>query len=121
MKLVYTGTPAQKDEIGMLIRAVDSADPSGALVTLTIAGPSEAEVLHLSGLERLPGSVLCLGQIPETEVRAVLASAGLLSNPAAGEALVERGVPRQSRGEPGNGDTRDRQPDRRYRPVPGRR
>lgn len=66
--LIYAGTPARKDEIGTLVRAVRDVDAEGTRLRLELLGPDAAEVMRLSGIDSLPRSVTALGRIPQREV-----------------------------------------------------
>lgn len=85
LRLVYAGTPGNKDSLGEVIAAISELDPAGDLLELIILGPSEEIVRSMSPSGVLPKGVNVVGKVHQSEVGVFVRSADfsvLLREPA---------------------------------------
>ncbi|MBQ1024158.1 glycosyltransferase family 4 protein [Micromonospora sp. C95] len=75
LSLVYFGTPAKKDLVATMIRAVEQVVRHGGDVELRVLGPSLAEVQDLLGGMAPPSAVRVMGRLPQWDVAWMLARA----------------------------------------------
>lgn len=79
LTLAYAGTAGKKDNLDAVADAVVRVDPTGSLIRLLVAGSTAATLHRLPALQqfhrRLPGSIIPLGEISQTEALEVVRDA----------------------------------------------
>lgn len=68
LTLAYTGVPGKKDLLDNVLESIMRLDPSGKIVTLTVAGPTPDDILQFPamrsrGIRSLPGCVKARGRV----------------------------------------------------------
>ena len=75
LRLCYAGSPgAHKDDLGIVLRAVEAMASRGAAIRLAVAGPAPAEVAARLGRRDVAGLpwLQALGRLPQGEVASVV-------------------------------------------------
>jgi glycosyltransferase involved in cell wall biosynthesis len=76
VRFAYAGTPGRKDLLDVVIRGIQSADPSGTRCTLEVVGPSPADLRELLGDgQELPRWVVVHGKLPRQQALDVVRNA----------------------------------------------
>lgn len=77
ISLVYAGFPGRKELFLEVIRALHSARQRGIDVTLRIVGPTEQQLLAITGktggASRVPGGIVCYGRLPRPAALKIVA------------------------------------------------
>lgn len=94
LELAYAGTAGRKDLLGNVVRAVAQTDPTGQRIRLSIAGPTEQEVMAmLSPGSELPACVSVKGPIDHASVVSMVRDADFVPIFRTAERYAEAGFP----------------------------
>lgn len=75
LKLIYAGTPGKKDSLGVILSAVQKADPAGVALKLDVFGVNQSEALVFLGGRKAPANVQFHGTVSQRDVATYLMGA----------------------------------------------